>query len=360
MRRDIVWVVAAGAAVGALGVLLVLAGNPANMGFCVACFERDIAGALGLFKPWPAAWIRPEILGILLGAFAAALVAREYRPQGGSSPFLRFVLAMFVMTGALAFLGCPVRMTLRLAGGDLNALVALAGFIAGITGGVLLLKAGLDFGRAHDQRKVDGLLMPIIFVGLLLCAVFLPSFTDGGAIHVGTKGHPGTGASPALPVGWGVVVSLAAGLLVGVLAQRSRLCFAGGVRDMVLIRSPHLLYGFVAVFVVALVGNLMVGKVHLGFAPQPIAHARHAWNFLGMALVGLASVLLGGCPLRQLVLAGSGNSDSALTILGMLAGAAIVHNFGLAAAASTYGKLAVVLGLIVVIAVGLAKREKWE
>jgi hypothetical protein len=339
-------------------VVLGLVGNPPNMGLCIACFERDIAGALGLHRPWDAAWVRPEIPGVLFGAFVASLLFREWRPQGGSSPLLRLVLAMLVMVGALAFLGCPLRMTLRLAGGDLNALTALAGFVAGIWAGVLLLRAGFDFGRAGEERKADGLIMPIVFAGLLACAVALPVFTEGGAILVGAKGHPGAGEIPVVSQGLGVAISLAAGLAVGFLAQRSRLCFAGGVRDMILTRSPHLLYGFAAVLLVALAGNALAGKVRVGFADQPIAHARHAWNFLGTALVGLGSVLLGGCPLRQLVLAGSGNTDSAMTVFGMLAGAAMAHNFGLVAASSTYGKAAVVLGLAAVTLVGLSKRQK--
>lgn len=50
-----------------------------------------------------------------------------------------------------------------------------------------------------------------------------------------------------------------------------------------------------------------------------------------MALAGFCSVLLGGCPLRQLIMTGEGNSDSAVTVLGLAAGAAFAHNFGLAA-----------------------------
>ena len=34
------------AVIGALAALLVKFGNPGNMGICVACFTRDIAGAL--------------------------------------------------------------------------------------------------------------------------------------------------------------------------------------------------------------------------------------------------------------------------------------------------------------------------
>ncbi len=55
------------------------------------------------------------------------------------------------------------------------------------------------------------------------------------------------------------------------------------------------------------------------------------WNILGMYTVGFAAVLAGGCPLRQLILAGQGSSDSAVTVVGMFVGAAICHNFGLAA-----------------------------
>jgi len=108
---------------------------------------------------------------------------------------------------------------------------------------------------------------------------------------------------------------------------------------------------------VGLAGNLLLGSFNLGFENQPIAHTAHVWNFLGMALVGLGSVLLGGCPFRQLVLAGNGNTDSALTIFGMIAGAAVAHNFGLVKAASIHGKGAVLLGLVIVIIIGIFNRE---
>ena len=41
-------VVLAGVAVGIAALALSALGNPANMGFCIACFERDIAGGVGL------------------------------------------------------------------------------------------------------------------------------------------------------------------------------------------------------------------------------------------------------------------------------------------------------------------------
>lgn len=43
------WVVIlAGLALGTLGVLLSVWGNPANSGICVSCFIENSAGALGL------------------------------------------------------------------------------------------------------------------------------------------------------------------------------------------------------------------------------------------------------------------------------------------------------------------------
>lgn len=97
--------------------------QPPNMGVCIVCFLRDIAGALRLHTAPPVQYLRPEILGLVLGAFAAALAAREFRVTGGAGTLTRFVLGILVMIGFLVFLGCPLRTTLRLAAGDLNALV---------------------------------------------------------------------------------------------------------------------------------------------------------------------------------------------------------------------------------------------
>ena len=75
----------------------------------------------------------------------------------------------------------------------------------------------------------------------------------------------------------------------------------------------------------------------------------------GMVLVGFGCVLLGGCPLRQLVLSGEGSSDSAVTVLGLIVGAAFAHNFGLASSAegpTANGKIAVVIGLAAAAAIG--------
>ena len=117
-------IIGVGIMIGILAPLLQKWGNPGNMGVCVACFERDIAGALGLPRADVVQYIRPEIIGFVLGSLAAAYLFREFRPRLGSAPIVLFVLGVFAMIGALVFLGCPWRAALRLAGGDGNAILA--------------------------------------------------------------------------------------------------------------------------------------------------------------------------------------------------------------------------------------------
>jgi uncharacterized protein len=343
--------IVAGLIFGALAALLVKWGNPPNMGFCAACFLRDIAGALGLHRAGAVQYLRPEILGLILGSFIAAIAFREFRTRGGSAPGVRFLLGALMMTGALVFLGCPIRALLRLAGGDLNGITALAGLIFGVFLGILFLKRGFNLGRATKMPSAAGWLFPAFVVVILLFAVFTPYFI------ISSTSGPGS-LHPAL---W---ISLAVGLGVGILAQRTRMCFAGGWRDLILIRDIHLFSLIAAFFVAALITNIALGQVgHWGFSAQPISHEEHLWNFLGMALVGLAATLLGGCPLRQMVLSGQGDMDAALTVLGMLAGAAVAHNFGLAsspgpAGTTTFGAWAVGIGLAVALLIGYLMRER--
>ncbi|MDI6710094.1 MAG: YedE family putative selenium transporter [Thermoanaerobacterales bacterium] len=311
-------IVVTGLVVGALAIILMVAGNPANMGVCIACFLRDIAGGLGLHQAAKVQYIRPEILGIVLGAFLTALATREFKVLGGASALTRFVLGFAAMIGFLIFLGCPLRMVIRLAAGDLNALVGFVGLAAGIALGVFFIGRGFTLGRARAQAPSNGYVFPLLVAGLLVLFLAVPS------LFFLSKEGPGAQHAPLL-------LSLAAGLLVGALAQRSRLCFVGGIRDFLMFRDTYLLTGMITIFLTALVGMLIIGKFHLGFTGQPIAHNDGLYNFLGMALAGLASTLLGGCPLRQLVSAAEGNTDSAITVLGLIAGAAFAHNFKIAA-----------------------------
>lgn len=346
--KEKLWIIVAGVLIGVIASGLVLLGNPKNMGFCIACFIRDTAGALKLHSAGVVQYVRPEIIGIILGSFLLSLGRKEFSPRGGSSPMTRLVLGFFAMIGCLMFLGCPFRMILRMAGGDLNALLGLLGFAAGIVCGIFYLKRGYSLKRTYRLPASEGAALPVIAMVLLVLLLAVPSLLAFSA--------EGPGSMHA--VLW---ISLLAGLIVGGLAQYTRLCMVGGIRDAILFKEFKLLFGFIAIFVSALVMNLIFTAAasgtyfSLGFEGQPVAHMDGLWNALGMLLTGFACVMLGGCPLRQLVLAGEGNSDSALTVIGLLLGAAFAHNFGLASSAAgptDNGKIAVIIGIIVVIIIG--------
>ncbi|NBG87854.1 YedE family putative selenium transporter [Isachenkonia alkalipeptolytica] len=342
-------IILSGLMVGKLGSLLVLFGNPVNMGVCVACFYRDMAGGLGLHQAGVVQYIRPEVIGFILGAFIISKMKGEFRVRGGSSPIIRFLLGFFLMIGALVFLGCPLRMILRLANGDLNAVTGLFGYVTGIFVGIQFIKQGFSLGRSVKQKPVGGYTMPLFAVALLALLLLRPSF-----IYFSTEG-PGAATAP-------IWMALAAGLLIGGVLQRTRLCTAGGFRDAILIKDYHFMWGLIAIFVANLAGNLLFNfeAFNLGFEGQPIAHTDHLWNFMGMALVGLTAVLLGGCPLRQTILASEGDTDAIITVVGLVAGAAFAHNFGLASspAGSTFnGQVAVMIGLAVTLGIAILSTE---
>ena len=368
------WIILAGLVFGVLGALAVNWGNPLNMGICVACFLRDISGGIKLQTAAVVQYIRPEIIGFVLGALITSLGFREWKPRGGSSPIVRFFLGMCVMIGALVFLGCPIRMGLRLAGGDLNALVALAGMIVGILVGVFFLKKGFTLGRSIKVHPVVGTILPLFAILLLVFLIAKPAFIAF------SESGPGSQHVPLL-------IGLGLGLLTGFMFQRTRFCSVGGWRDIFLVKDFYLFSGIAAFIIAALVTNYAVGNFsaggmswasgtdiayHWGFTKQaislPIVDAsgniiwsQHIWQFLGMGLVGLAATMIGGCPLRNLILSGEGDVDAGVTVLGYLVGAAFAHNFLTASSGSglgTWGPVAVAIGWVFCLYLGVFMREK--
>ena len=346
-----IWIWIAGLSFGVGAVLLVKAGNPGNYGFCAACHLRDIAGALGIHKAGLLQYARPEIFGWMIGAFAMSKLSGEFRPRGGSSPVVRFLLGALMMLGALVFLGCPLRAILRLAAGDLNGITALAGFLAGILTGIFFLKRGFSLGRAKTIRgpvAYAGYLPVTLAFGLLIAVA-----TGAGFLYYSTNG-PGSQPAP-------ILVSLIAGLVTGAVAMKTRMCLSGGFRDFFLVKDTFLLKTYGLLFLSAMAANMALGTFKLGFTGQPLAHTMHLWNFLGLYLVGVAATLLGGCPLRQLIMAADGNTDAGVCVLGMLAGAGLAHTINLAASGAgvpVNGQIAVGIGILVSFGIGLMFREK--
>jgi YedE family putative selenium metabolism protein len=250
---------------------------------------------------------------------------------------------------------------LRLAGGDWNAILGIAGLIVGISIGVAFLRGGFNLGRSHPSRTVAGLAMPVMMFVLLILAFLYPQFDEEGKAAL-FRSAKGPGAASAA-----VVASTIAGLVIGFLAQRTRFCTVGGIRDVFLMRDFHLLSGVIAFLVAAFVLNMVYGQFHPGFTRgvndagailrQPAAHTTHWLNFGGMVLAGLSFTLAGGCPGRQVFLSGEGDGDAAVFVLGMLTGAAVAHNFMMVATQPSAPYI-LVIGLVLVMIIGFMGRER--
>lgn len=137
------------------------------------------------------------------------------------------------------------------------------------------------------------------------------------------------------------IVTLFLGLLIGWLGQRSGFCSIGGFRDFFMFRHTRLLYGYIALIVGAFVGYLTFWLVtpsafenffwllHKGLMPVPGAPASLTVTayivlaIIGGIAVGLIGVLLGGCPLRQVVMTSEGNIKSLVFVVGMCIGAVV-------------------------------------
>ena len=181
-------------------------------------------------------------------------------------------------------------------------------------------------------------------------------------------------------------ISLLAGIIVGALAQKSRMCFIGGWRDFFLIRDTYLLKGFISFLFTAVIlffafysaGYYL--KNYPWFNRPPIVISTINYNALAAQsvgdyievessrdmnecelmnspdliigedipipgiqigniklpyevllylfaafVIGLFATLANGCPMRQHVMAGSGNLSAIMFLLGFY-GAILIYD----------------------------------
>jgi YedE family putative selenium metabolism protein len=201
---------------GISGVMLSFLGNPVNTGFCISCFMENIAGSLGLHGNIRMQYLRPEIIGFVIGSFLIAVYKKEFKATGGSSPLLRYLVGILLIIGCSVFIGCPIKMIFRLAAGDLTALIGVGGLAAGVYVGMKFLEGGFSLGRPNQLPAANALLMPGLMVLLLAALLWKPVF-----ISLSIKGA-GAQYAPAM-------LSLLAGLGIGALAQRTGFCITGGI-----------------------------------------------------------------------------------------------------------------------------------
>ena len=346
-RKALLGGVALTAAVGAGAAALVALGNPGNMGICGACFLRDLAGAIKL-SPGPAIF-RPEVAGVILGAMLLALARRSFVARSGSHAVARFALGMLMAFGALVFLGCPFRLLQRLGGGDLNAWSALPGFVAGVGAGLWLERSGYSVGKTTPSPTAVGLIGPLVVLGLLV------AFLVGGVLA--GPGPGGQGPPPHAAWGYALGISLA----VGAALSAAGFCAVSAARQ-VFQRKRSMLLGAAALVATYAAVAAATGRFSLS-STAPLAHGDWLWNVLGLAVVGLCGALAGGCPVRQMVMAGEGNGDAFVTVAGLTVGGALAHAWGVvsipasatAAGGSTpAGRTAALVGLALALAYGFA------
>lgn len=141
------------------------------------------------------------------------------------------------------------------------------------------------------------------------------------------------------------IATLVLGLIIGWLGQRSGFCSIGGIRDFILFKQTRLLKGYIVLilsaFVFYLIFSLIFPSAYGGFfwviekgftaiggAPAGLSVAATViCMVVGGIFAGLLGVLLGGCPLRQLVMTAEGNVKALFFFVGLLAGAIVFTAF---------------------------------
>jgi len=346
-----------GAVIGVGAVVLSYYGNPANTGICVSCFMENIAGSLGLHNNFRMQYLRPEIMGLVIGAFLMSLRSREFSSTGGSSPLLRFFIGILLIIGCSVFIGCPVKMILRLAAGDIGAIVGFVGLAAGIYIGLEFVENGFQLGVAKQTPRANGYIVPGMMIFLLVLAFIKPAFIAQSAKGAAAQHAP-------------MLLSLGIGLAIGAMAQRTKFCITGGIARIFLWgpreimncpRSTAMLISIISFICFALVANLLTGQFNFGLHGQPSSNESFGWAFLGMLMVGFGSVLIKGCPLRQLTAAGSGDNDAGAAVMGMLVGAALVRNWNLGGDVSgtpASAQIAVLIGICTLLIIGMLNRKR--
>ncbi len=124
---------------------------PPAYGLCMACHPRDMVNWLlnHLFgtrlelAPVSATVPLLTTVGLVIGASIAARRNREFRWLSLGKRARSFLLGLLVMNAALIVIGCPTRLLLLSAYGEVLAMVGVVGLVIGIVCGTWFLKKGL-------------------------------------------------------------------------------------------------------------------------------------------------------------------------------------------------------------------------
>ncbi len=119
---------------------------PYAYGVCVACHARDLVNwlvnqgtgwSLSVATVSVAAPVL-TVIGLILGAYIASVRNHEFKFKTTKHPIKSFIYGFLVMVFALILGACPLRTVLRMAYGDI---IAVIGFVAIAVG--VVISAGL-------------------------------------------------------------------------------------------------------------------------------------------------------------------------------------------------------------------------
>ncbi|MCW4010350.1 MAG: YeeE/YedE thiosulfate transporter family protein [Candidatus Bathyarchaeota archaeon] len=144
-------IVVAGLITGALAAIAQVSFNvlpPYAYGICVACHARDLINwlvnhAAGLNLSVAGVSVAAPVLtviGLIVGAYIASARNHEFKFKTTKHPLKSFIYGFLVMVFALILGACPLRTILRVAYGDIIAVVGFAAIAVGVIIGAGLIK----------------------------------------------------------------------------------------------------------------------------------------------------------------------------------------------------------------------------
>lgn len=340
MRKETLFFIITAILIGFSGAILSLYGNPINTGICISCFMENFSGALKLHNNIFMQYIRPELLFISIGSFLMAIVRKEFKARLSSSIIHSFLGGIFMIIGSAVFIGCPIKMLLRLAGGDLNSIAGIAGTIFGVWLGLIYLKNDINtsvFKIVTIKADKSALLVPISLIFLLIIYYLKPE------LFFESQSGPGAEKAP-------LILASIIGLILGIFSQYSRFCVTGSIRNSLLLKNYTGFIALALLTITALGVNLYSSRFNLGFIGQAGSHNAYLWSFFSMSLVGYIAVLIDGCPFRQLVKMGEGDINAQVAFIGMILGGALVQSFNILSDSSgptLMGKIGVLSGIAI-------------
>ena len=122
------------------------------------------------------------------------------------------------------------------------------------------------------------------------------------------------------------LATLAVGILIGYLGQRSKFCTVSGIRDYLMLKDSFRFKGLIGLIFGAAMGyaifhlvggaipNYPLGMAGIGSTAIVIA------SIIGGAGMGFFSVFAEGCPFRQHVMAAEGKKSAWFYLLGLYIG----------------------------------------